>query len=73
MTEQHDHDWAAASLYHLTPSEAAALVAAFPQFLEEVGSDAPVERVGPFCADCGATWDSTTSEPARSLPTGYWA
>jgi hypothetical protein len=59
MAEEQVHDWAAASVYHLTPSEAA-LVAAFPQFLEEVGSDAPVETVGPFCADCGATWDWTT-------------
>ena len=63
--DQHVHDWAAASLYHLTPSEAG-LVAAFPQFLEEVGLGAPVETVGPFCADCGATWHSTSSEPARS-------
>ena len=52
MVDQHDHNWAAASMYHLTPSEAAFL-AAFPQFLEEVGSDAPVEteerRVGKEC------------------------
>ncbi len=65
MVDQHDHNWAAASMYHLTPSEAAFL-AAFPQFLEEVGSDAPVETVGPFCADCGATWDSAASQPAGS-------
>ncbi|HEX9299081.1 MAG TPA: hypothetical protein VF968_03015 [Actinomycetota bacterium] len=64
MAEEQVHDWAAARLYHLTPSEAA-LVAALPQFLEEVGSAAAVETVGPFCSDCGATWDSTGSEPAR--------
>jgi hypothetical protein len=64
MAEEQVHDWAGARLYHLTPSEAA-LVAAFPQFLEEVGSDAPVETVGPFCLDCGATWDPSAPGPAR--------